>query len=79
MHSYYDTNPFDGTFTQYGTGRLTAVSYKIQRAIDTRGTYRTVTVKEMYSYTSDGRLAKKRMQFKDGTGGGDQPRCDARL
>ena len=54
VDSYYDTNPFDATFTQYGAGRLTAVSYQIQHLIDTYGTYRTATVKEMYSYTRTG-------------------------
>jgi RHS repeat-associated protein len=68
VDSYYDTNPFDSTFTQYGTGRLTAVSYKIQRIYNTSGSTRWVAVKEMYSYTADGRLTKKRLQLKDGSG-----------
>jgi YD repeat-containing protein len=43
VDSYYDTNPFDSTFTQYGTGRLTAVSYKIQRIYSSSGSTRWVT------------------------------------
>ncbi len=68
VDTYYDTNPFDSTFTQYGTGRLTAVSYKVERVCNSAGSTRWVTVEEMYSYTADGRLTKKRLQVKDGTG-----------
>ena len=68
VDSYYDTNPFNSTFTQYGTGRLTAVTYKILRTYNTSGGTRWVTVTEMYSYTADGRLVKKRLQLKDGSG-----------
>jgi len=48
------------------------VSYQFQRIRNSYEDYCAVPVKEMYSYTPDGRLAKKRMQLQDtlyGTGG----------
>jgi hypothetical protein len=41
--SYYDTNPFDGSYTQNGAGRLTAISYMVKRHTGTprsRGCWR---------------------------------------
>jgi len=67
VDSYYDNNPFDASFTQYGTGRLTAVAYQFQRYDASISGYWVVQVKEMYSYTPDGRLVKKRLQLQDGT------------
>jgi RHS repeat-associated protein len=53
----YDTNTLDGSFSSYGAGRLVAVQNAQTAAGQT-----TVTINEMYSYTSAGQPTKKRLQ-----------------
>jgi len=60
VDSYYDTNPFDGTYTQNGAGRLTAISYKVKRHTGT-ATFTWLAANEQYSYSADGRLTKKKL------------------
>ena len=57
---YWDTNPFDGAYTQYASGRLAAVQYKLSSSP-------VATVQEMFSYKEDGRLLKKRMRYIRGS------------
>ncbi len=55
---YYDTNPFDGTFSQYTIGRPTAAEYSLPGCwIGDRYAF-----KEMYSYTRAGLTTKKRLR-----------------
>jgi hypothetical protein len=70
-HYFYDTNPFDATFTQNSKGRLTAVQY--------RGGYNAsasptcdIVFTEMYSYGAPGNITKKRLR----TTRGSQPDLD---
>jgi hypothetical protein len=65
-HYFYDTNPFDATFTQNSKGRLTAVQY--------RGGYNAtasptcdIVFTEMYSYGAPGNITKKRLRTTRGT------------
>ena len=43
------------------------MAYQFQRYDASISGYWVVQVKEMYSYTPDGRLVKKRLQLQDGT------------
>ncbi len=65
---YRSTNPFNRPVARYPNGRLTAVTSGLLRTYNTTGGIRWVAVTEMYSYTADGRLVKKRLQLKDGSG-----------
>jgi hypothetical protein len=63
VNYFYDTNPFDATFTQNGWGRLVAVEY--QRVLATTGCGLEsggAKFVEMYSYTAAGLVAKKRLR-----------------
>ena len=65
---YYDTNPLDGSFTQNGWGRLTAVAWKGGRNSNMLGVSPcTVGVgtsfAEMYSYGSSGLPVKNRLRM----------------
>ncbi len=55
---YWDTNPFDSSYSLNAVGRLMAMQYQ-----PVSGT----TVQEMYSYQPDGRLTKKRLRWKRGS------------
>ena len=57
----YDTNPYDGSFSQYSLGRLTAVQYK--GGSQTLGGYCGTTFTEMYSYSQAGGAVKKRLRI----------------
>ena len=48
----YDTNPYDGSYSQYTAGRLTARQYQVNG----------MTFTEMYSYTQPGQVTKKKMR-----------------
>jgi RHS repeat-associated protein len=61
---YYDTNPFDTSFSQNSQGRLAAVQF------GSPGT-RPGLVTEMYSYTASGHLAAKRLRLNRGTNDAD--------
>jgi YD repeat-containing protein len=54
---YYETNPLDGTFSAYTTGRLAAAEYLV-----TRNSGATATLYDMYRYRPWGGLEKKRLQ-----------------
>jgi RHS repeat-associated protein len=56
VNYYYDTNPFDGTFTQNAQGRLAAVR--------TKGFSGLITFTEMFSYTAAGNVTKKRLDYQ---------------
>ncbi len=61
---YYDTNPLDGTFSQYTSGRLTAVLHSAFVAVP--GTPQiSHRFAEMYSYTQAGLPSKKRLQTNE--------------
>ena len=62
---YYDTNPLDstGTFSQNALGRLTAVQYPAQQYLNAQHMMQTgVQMNDMFSYTSTGLTAVKRLQ-----------------
>lgn len=56
---YYDSNPFDSTFTENPKGRLTAVQYK-----GAPGPGGEATITEMFSYHKAGAILKKRLRIK---------------
>ena len=56
----YDTNPYDGSFSQYSLGRLTAVQYK--GGSQTLGSCPTTFI-DMFSYSQAGAVAKKRLRI----------------
>jgi RHS repeat-associated protein len=58
VNYYYDTNPFESTFTQNGWGRLAVAEYGEPTC--TGGQYR-----ESYSYTSGGLPVKKKLWVYD--------------
>ena len=58
---YYDTNPFDATFTQNGAGRRVATVYWIRRALLSPPNPLNGQIIEMYSYTTGGLINKKRV------------------
>jgi RHS repeat-associated protein len=61
---YYDTNPLDGTFSQYTQGRLTAVLHAPFVAVP--GTPQiSHRFAEMYSYSQAGQPIKKRLQANE--------------
>lgn len=51
---YFDVNPFDATFTEYGYGRPTATEYKVCTGATSR------TVRESLSYTVAGQVVKQK-------------------
>ena len=53
----YDTNPLDGSFTQNGWGRLTALSFNA---------YNSGTMAYLYSYNTAGRVTAQRMRLTNG-------------
>jgi len=57
---YYDTNPFNGSFSQYAYGRPTATQYKSSCASPYLFT-------EQYSYTQAGLVTSKRLAVTAGT------------
>ncbi len=61
----YDTNPYDGTFSQYTSGRLAAVQYKGGYPGGYLGGTGTcdITFTEMYSYSQAGAVLKKRLSI----------------
>ena len=65
--SYYDTNPFDGSFSQNTQGRLAAVQYKGGYNASATPTCDT-TFTEMYGYTQAGSSVKKRLQVARAAG-----------
>ena len=54
----YDTNPYSSTFSQYTTGRLTAVQYQVYAANGSGNS----AVTEMYSYHPAGAVTAKQLQ-----------------
>ena len=58
---YYDTNPFDSTFSQYALGRLTAIQYYGGSPAGMQG-YCDTTFTEMYSYSQPGAKVAKRLR-----------------
>jgi len=58
--NYYDSNPFDGSFTQNGAGRRTATAYYMRRSGYGAGALNGQII-EMYSYSTGGLLTKKRI------------------
>ncbi len=56
VHYYYDTNPFDGEFSQYAWGRLTAVVFHSANNAMEEFAY-------MYSYNQAGRVTKQRLRL----------------
>lgn len=62
VNYYYDTNPFDGAFTQNGWGRLVAVDYRTPLDANCELYQGGTKFIEMYSYTAGGRVAKKRLR-----------------
>ena len=60
MTHYYDSNPFDGSFTQNGAGRRTATAYYMRRSGYGAGALNGQII-EMYSYSTGGLLTKKRI------------------
>jgi YD repeat-containing protein len=60
----YDTNPYDGTFSQNTAGRLAAVQYKGGYDPNLPPSYQvcSITFTEMYSYNSAGSPLKKRLR-----------------
>jgi RHS repeat-associated protein len=56
---YYDANPLNSTFSQYASGRLTAVQYAQYVPQGTAG------LVDMYSYTQGGLVAAKRLQINE--------------
>jgi RHS repeat-associated protein len=61
---YYDTNPFDSSFSQNVQGRLAAVQWGSANTLSGLFT-------EMYSYTASGQLAAKRLRLNRGTNDAD--------
>ena len=61
----YDTNPYDGSFSAYATGKLTAVQYKGGWSGGNIGGTATCTTTftEMYSYVQAGAIYKKRLRI----------------
>jgi hypothetical protein len=58
---YYDTNPFDGSYSQYALGRLAAVQYMGGGGgFGTCGT----TFTEMYTYNQAGAKVGKRLRVQ---------------
>ena len=57
----YDSNPFDGSFTQNGAGRRTATAYYMRRSRYSPSTPLNGQIIEMYSYSTSGLLTKKRI------------------
>ncbi|MBN8731760.1 MAG: hypothetical protein J0L64_14550 [Acidobacteria bacterium] len=57
---YYDSNPFDGSFTQNGAGRRTATVYYMRRSGYSPPNPLNGQIIEMYSYSTGGLLTKKR-------------------
>ena len=53
---YYDVNPYDGSFSLNGWGRMVVSEYSICSPAGLR------TVREMYSYTTPGLVGKKRFR-----------------
>ncbi len=62
VNYYYDSNTFDGSFTQNGWGRLTAVEYKSPLESGCELWQGGTKLIEMYSYTAAGLVAKKRLR-----------------
>jgi RHS repeat-associated protein len=64
----YDTNSVDSTFSQYSQGRVTTVQYNVPAISSTYDNnnnqinFTGDTVIEMYSYTSPGQVAAKRLR-----------------
>jgi YD repeat-containing protein len=63
---YYDTNPFDGAFSTYAWGRLTAVRWGSPDPAYGMGQFT-----EMYGYTVGGAVARKRLRLNRGTNDAD--------
>ena len=64
VNHYYDSNPFDGAFTQNGAGRRVAAEYWVKRTRKSNGTAIPGHFVEMYSYTAGGLMTKKRMAIE---------------
>src|SRR5712692_243036 len=60
----YDTNPYDGSFSQFTQGRLTAVQHT-QFNPGNISPQMPIQFTEMYSYTQPGQPAKKRLQVTE--------------
>jgi RHS repeat-associated protein len=55
----YDTNPYDSTYSQYATGRLTAVLYYLGTGSPGNGSCPGTTFIDMYSYSVPGEKTGK--------------------
>jgi RHS repeat-associated protein len=66
---YYDTNPFDSSYSQNASGRLTAVQYYGGSTMygTTNGGPCDTTFTEMYSYQPSGTKAAKRLRVYRGS------------
>jgi YD repeat-containing protein len=59
----YDTNPYDGTYSQYSAGRLTAIQYApINYEVYFGSPQGSTTFTDMFTYTQPGQIGGKRLR-----------------
>src|SRR5713226_6855990 len=60
---YYDTNPYDANYSQYASGRLTAIQYQaINYDVYVGSPQGSTTFTDMFSYWQPGNVAGKRLR-----------------